>query len=1581
MKTSKLLRMISVLLSVMILSSVLTVFPVFAAVSGETGSCTWSFDESTGIIRISAKNGGLMPDYEHYNTKRWTDENGVKHDSDLPWYSYKSKIKSVILGYGVKYIGKGAFNGLKNSGTGIEVYLCSGVSLGELSFGNSVITSIDFGNIGNIGEKAFYGTQLPNELYINAEYIGKNAFESTKITKLTFGSKLTKIDDYAFSGCSKLRTVSFNSNLRTIGAYAFAGFTSPYDKTGLYVPSTVVTIGERAFGFSTGGSKSYKFIMFTEKNSAADKYAQENELPVEYGKQFFTNYYNADWTLDKTNGILCLNCETTQQYDEQGWNSKMITPDASDEYWSNFADQYGSYVRTVQIGTRNDYTNVINEISTGFSLFKNLNTVEIFDKSVTVIQDKAFKGAKNLKSVTLSENMETIGEEAFADCSSLQTVNFNNSIKEIKDGAFSGCGLLSLKIGDKIENKEENEELKIGKNAYKYCTSLASVYLGERVSAIPDSCFEGCIKLNNVEYSNKLSSIGDSAFKNCRTLKTIMIGKELSSIGSEAFLNTEVSGLFIPAEITDIGSQALCYYNDGSSSFVNSDAVLYVSEDSAALNYAKSNGIKYEINAGGSLGNTSWRYNPTTFELIISGKGEMEEFSVSNTAPWMEYAYKIKSVKIGDGITTISRKAFADDFLNMESVTIGDSVHSIGMQAFYNCPLKTVTIPESVTEIRKQAFGYLENAYGDVSKNTDLVMRIKKGSAAETYAVDNGLNYEFTVTGGDTGECTWLCDPNTSSLTISGNGKMGSYEKSFDTPWCSFSDEIKYIYIENGVTNVGKKAFMSISNLEKVFLPETILEIEEGAFANDEKLKDIYIPSKCETIADRSLGFSYLYPDVDDITGILDHDFLIMSLDPSSEAINYARSRFNMKYDYVREGKVGNCIWQYNYADTLTVTGKGSLECESFPWDEYRNEIAKLVVDYGIITVPDNAFAHCPNLKTVQIYDTVTSIGKGVFEGDTALESFYIPSYVTEVEERVFKDCTALDCTYIMHNNIKKIGNSAFENCTSMSYYTLPEFVEEIGDRAFANTGTSYVTFPDSLRSVGEYAYFNTAIKDVDIPETVEKIGDYAFGFKGTEEEIQPAADFKITALRDSAGHKYAEKYGIAWINTVDGDIGDVHWEFDTETSVLTVSGTGDIPDKSNSYWVRHKGNIKEIVIQDGITGIGASNFSGLTKSFAKPVKVKIPYSVEYIGISAFADTAMESISIPAKVKKIDISAFSDTGLQNIKINAGVQEIADYAFVNTCETSIEIPDSVTKLGEYSIGYDNWYGGLTSFEIRAYDEYVVIGSKGSEAERYVNDNEGLLFKEYIPETEPTEPTETEPTATEPIVTDPTVTEPTATEPTATEPTVTEPTATEPTVTEPTVTVPTVTEPTATEPTVPIATEPVIAEKTDITGWQVKGIKNKTYTGRKLTQKITVTDGSKTATVKISYKNNVNAGKATLTVTGTGDYTGTIVKTFKIAKATQKMKVKTSVKSVKYSAVKKKAQTVKKAISVTKSYGKLTYSKVSKGSSKYLTISKSGVITVKKKTKRGTYKISVKVTAKGNNNYKSATKTLTVTIKIK
>lgn len=164
-----------------------------------------------------------------------------------------------------------------------------------------------------------------------------------------------------------------------------------------------------------------------------------------------------------------------------------------------------------------------------------------------------------------------------------------------------------------------------------------------------------------------------------------------------------------------------------------------------------------------------------------------------------------------------------------------------------------------------------------------------------------------------------------------------------------------------------------------------------------------------------------------------------------------------------------------------------------------------------------------------------------------------------------------------------------------------------------------------------------------------------------------------------------------------------------------------------------------------------------------------------------------------------------------------------------------------------------------------------------------------------------------------------------------------------------------------------------------------VKNGTYTGKALKPAVTVKLGDKAlksgTDYSVVYANNKNAGSGKVTVTGTGDYKGSKVVTFKINKAKNTLVAKAKTATVKYKAVKKKARTIaaKKAFKVTKAKGKVSYKKA-KGNKK-ITVAKNGKVTVKKGLKKGTYKVQVKIKAAGNANYKAITKTVTTKIRVK
>ena len=159
--------------------------------------------------------------------------------------------------------------------------------------------------------------------------------------------------------------------------------------------------------------------------------------------------------------------------------------------------------------------------------------------------------------------------------------------------------------------------------------------------------------------------------------------------------------------------------------------------------------------------------------------------------------------------------------------------------------------------------------------------------------------------------------------------------------------------------------------------------------------------------------------------------------------------------------------------------------------------------------------------------------------------------------------------------------------------------------------------------------------------------------------------------------------------------------------------------------------------------------------------------------------------------------------------------------------------------------------------------------------------------------------------------------------------------------------------------------------------------KTFKDSAATQETTVAAETLPATGKHTY----DSGKITKTTATT--YTKTFTckvcrKTYSKTynKAANTLTVKAKSPTVKYVSLKKKNQTldVKKALTVSKAKGTVTYAKAS-GNKKITVNKKTGKITVKKGLKKGTYTVKIKVNAAGNSTYKSKAKTVAVKIKVK
>lgn len=150
--------------------------------------------------------------------------------------------------------------------------------------------------------------------------------------------------------------------------------------------------------------------------------------------------------------------------------------------------------------------------------------------------------------------------------------------------------------------------------------------------------------------------------------------------------------------------------------------------------------------------------------------------------------------------------------------------------------------------------------------------------------------------------------------------------------------------------------------------------------------------------------------------------------------------------------------------------------------------------DYKVARISMDAFSSCPELNSVTIPNTVTSIGSAAFSACWYLTSVTIPNSVTSIESGAFSQCTSLLSVNIP-NSIACIESATFFGCQSLTSVTIPNSVTNIGMQAFmACISLTSVTIPNTVTSIGEgaFAACNT-LRSITLPESLTILGNYAF--------------------------------------------------------------------------------------------------------------------------------------------------------------------------------------------------------------------------------------------------------------------------------------------------------------------------------------------------------------------------------------------------------------------------------------------------------------------------------------------------------
>ena len=519
----------------------------------------------------------------------------------------------------------------------------------------------------------------------------------------------------------------------------------------------------------------------------------------------------------------------------------------------------------------------------------------------------------------------------------------------------------------------------IGSYAFGKNTTLTSVSIPETVTELEYSAFMDCTSLTAVTIPSGLTksgSLGSGAFTGCSALTTVQFGSGLTSIPEALFEGTGLKTITLPESVTSIGMWA--FADCAKLEQVSFPASLTSIDGCAFENCTALTAVTLPKRLT-KLGNEVF-VNCSALKSVWIPK------SLTNINGFGGGCFKgctsLTDITFETGITKIADYQF--DGSPIKSITIPDTVTTVGMSAFSGCAnLTAIDLPTSVTEIGAYAF---EKCTGLTAVTLPKHLRKLGLSAFSGCTALKSVFIPLSLqnTSNPFRNCTALTD-----VTFE-DGRT-------ELPNTLLEDSgIRQFTVPQTVTKIGYSAFAGCTQLTAITLPAGLRELGSGAFEGCTALTGVALPDSLTALGSGAFRNCSALTAVEFPAGIT----------PASWSIGSSMLK--------------NCT---------------SLRSVKLPGT--------------VPSLDDDFFAGCTALEQIVLPDSVTKIGSNLFNGCTALTDVTLSTNLQAIPANTFYGCASLQ-KLVAPYAVTKIGKNAFANCTSLTELTLLRNVTEAASDALS---------------------------------------------------------------------------------------------------------------------------------------------------------------------------------------------------------------------------------------------------------------------------------------------------------------------------------------------------------------------------------------------------------------------------------------------------------------------------------------------------------------------------------------------------